>query len=592
MKPLDDMAAGLRVWRRFGVHLKQHRVQLLGVLALILLSVGLELVRPWTVAWVLDNALLRTGGGSREPFFYIWTGALAAALIVMVRAYSNYASAISAARVGHYVTRTLRNEIFGHLSELPPSFHARHKAGDLLIRLMGDVPILKTMLVDSTVVVLSRAVLIVGTIVMSFRVDAVTSAVILLLLPLIVLTVRLLAKKLTKAVRKQRRKEGRMADFLHEAMAASLLLQSLGRATETAETFAKNNRSAARAEMKAARLAAVMSGSVESLLGISLAVALGLGAWRSMNGHLSIGELTVLLSYVRTLAKPIRSAAKHADKIAKGTACGERILEILDEHVDLVDPQHPVPVPKCAAALEFQNVSYAYDDGTLALQGIDAEFRVGELSALFGRSGAGKSTMAALAARLFDPTEGKILFGGVDLREFRIQAFRDSQAYDLQEPILFGETIRENLLLGLPSASEDELRQACGLAAADTFVDALPEGLDTVLGSNGVGLSGGERRRLCLARTFLREAQLVIVDEPFLGLDMPTAGRVRESLRTLSQDRIVIVITHETQQLKDFDQVLYLEQGRVSRAAEVLRGVSGDTGRSPGTSEHDGAETS
>lgn len=568
MKRLDEMAAGLRVWRRFAVHLQQHRMKLLGVLVLILLSVGLELVRPWTVAWVVDNALVRGQAGLRDPVFYLWTGSLAAALIVLLRAYANYASTISATRVGHHVTRTLRNLIFGHLSQLPPSFHAKHKAGDLLIRLMGDVPILKTMLVDSTVVVVSRSVLILGTIAMSFRVDPVTSAVILFLLPLIVMTVRVLAKRLTKAVRKQRRKEGRMADFLHEAMAASLLLQSMGRESETAETFAKSNRSAARAEMRAARLAAVMSGSVESLLGIALAVALGLGAWRTAQGHLSIGELTVLLSYVRTLAKPIRSAAKHADKIAKGTACGERIMEILDVPIELVDPEEPVAIPEPVTSLQFRCVSYAYDDGTIALSKVDAEFRVGELSALFGRSGAGKTTLAALASRLFDPTEGCVLYGGVDLRMFRIQKYRDIQAYDLQEPILFGETIRENLLLGMPSASDEELQNACELAAADSFIDSLPEGLDTVLGASGVGLSGGERRRLCLARTFLRRARLVVVDEPFIGLDYATAQRVRKSLQALAKDKIVIVITHETEHLEDFDQILHLDGGRVSRSEQ------------------------
>ncbi|MFT7486995.1 MAG: ATP-binding cassette subfamily B protein, partial [Candidatus Paceibacteria bacterium] len=417
---------------------------------------------------------------------------------------------------------------------------------------------------DSTLVIVSRSVLIVGTIAMAFRVDPLTSAVVLLLLPLIVLAVRLIAKRLTMAVRKQRRKEGRMADFLHEAMAASLLLQSLGRSTETAKSFAKSNRSAARAEMKAARMAAVMSGSVESLLGVSVAVALGLGAWRTLQGELSLGELTVLLSYVRTLAKPIRSAAKHADKIAKGSACGERILEILDEKVDLVDPTHPSPIPSEVDSLELRNISYTYHDGTLALSDVNVTLRVGELCALFGHSGAGKTTLAALAARIFDPSAGEVLLGGVDVREFRIQEYRDVQAYDLQEPILFGETIRENLLLGLPSASDEMLHAACELAAADTFIASLPDGLETVLGSSGVGLSGGERRRLCLARTFLRPAKLVIVDEPFLGLDGTNAARVRESLRELARDRIVLVITHETRELGDFDQLLFLEDGRVT----------------------------
>ncbi len=563
MSRFARISAGLRVWVRFAEHLGEHRGRLVGVVLLVLVSVGLELLRPWTVAWVLDNALIREVELPRDPFFYLWTGAVAGAVIVLARSYANYLATLLSTQVGHSVTRSLRNRIFGHLTDLPPSFHARHKSGDILVRLMGDVPILKTMLVDSGVVIVSRTILIVSTIVMAFTVDFVTSAAIVVVLPLIAVTVRFLAKRLTSAVRKQRRKEGRMADYLHEAIAANVLIQSLGRSSDTAKTFAKSNRSAARAEMRAARLAAVMSASVESLLGIALAIALGLGAWRVLNTPLSVGELTVLLSYVRTLAKPIRSAAKHADKIAKGTACGDRILEILDMPVELQDPPDPVPVPAEVTALAFEGVSYVYDDGSKALDGLDAEFRAGELSALFGRSGAGKSTLAALATRLFDPTEGQVLFGGVDVRRFKLQDFRDSQAFDLQEPVLFGETLRENLLLGVPDAEDDALLAACKLAAADQFIADLPEGLDTVLGAGGVGLSGGERRRLCLARTFLRPTPLVIVDEPFVGLDKPTAQRVRESLRELAKERIVIVITHETRQLEDFDHILYLDEGRV-----------------------------
>jgi len=564
VKRLDELSHGFAVWRRFADHLLKHRVRLLYVVALILVAVGLDLVRPWTIQWVLDNALAPDGPREWEPMFYIWTGAIAAALIVLLRSGATYASTLLATRVGHSVTRSLRNSIFRHLGQLPPSFHARHKSGDLLVRMMGDVPILKTMLVDSSVVIISRSVLIAGTVVMSFVVDPVTSTVIVCLLPTLVLTVRFIAGRLTQAVRKQRRKEGRMADFLHEAVDAHVLLQSLGRSEETAQRFAASNRSAARAEMRAARLGAMMSASVESLLGIALGVAIGLGSWRVISGHLTAGELIVLISYIRTLMKPIRSAAKHADKIAKGSACGDRILAILDAPIEMTDPHDPIPVPSSANSLLFASASYMYHDGTIALQDVNARFMRGQLSALCGRSGAGKTTMAALGARLFDPTRGHVLFGGKDLREFSLQEYRDQQAFDLQEPILFGETIRENLLLGTPGASDEALLAACRLAAADGFLDDLPEGLDTVLEASGVGLSGGERRRLCLARTFLRDVPLVIVDEPFVGLDRIAATRVRESLQVLASDRIVIVITHETRELEHFDHVCFLEGGRVS----------------------------
>jgi len=565
MKRLEAIFRGLAVWRRFyRPQLHEHRRSLLLVVVLNLLAIGFDILRPWPLKWIVDGALVTDDPPAHSPGFVIWTGGAAAILVVLLRTRSEYMAAMKATEIGHSVTRGLRNAIFRHLGRLSPAFHSRHKSGDLLVRLMGDVPMVRTMLVDSSIGLASRSLLIAGTIAVMFTVDPLLTTVVLGLLPVVAFAVRAIARQLTIAVRKQRSKEGHMADYLHEAIAANTLIQSLGRSDHVSRNFARNNRTAARAEMKAARLGARMSATVENLLGLALAAALVLGSFRVVQGHLKAGELLLILSYVRTLLKPIRSFSKQADKVAKGTACGDRILTILDQPVEVADAAGALPAPAAPGSLSFEEVSYTYPDGSRALVGVKAAFRRGELVAIFGRSGSGKSTMAALALRLFDPTRGRVVLDGRDLREYELQSLRDSFGLSLQESMLLGETIRENMRLGRPDASDEAILRACRKAAADEFLARLPDGLDTLLGASGVGLSGGERRRLCLARTLLRDAPVLIVDEPFVGLDRPAAEKVRATLSALASERIVLVITHETRHLDAFDRIVFLSDGRVA----------------------------
>lgn len=559
--------ATVQVARRFLPELSPHRGRIALVIALSVAVTAIELLKPWPLKWIIDHALMPRGGETLEPLQIVGAGTLIALVLAVGGAAAQYLREIQLASVGHQVTRGLRLMLFRHLAFLSPRFHARHKSGDLLVRLMGDAPMLQGMLVESAIELATRTTLVLGTVTIMVALDPVLALVVLAAVPLVLLTVRTAASRIRTAVRKQRGKEGVMADFLHEAVAGVALIQSLGRSEETVRRFARSNRKSTKAGLKATRLSAGLSLRVESTLGVALAAALGVGAWRVLEGHLTAGELLVFMSYLRGTLKPIRSASKHSDRVARGTACGERILEVLDSHVDVTSAPGAPPAPDQPVELRFREVSFAYEPGQPALDGFDAAFRRGELTGLLGRSGAGKSTVAALALRLHDPQAGSVELDGVDIRTFEVRSLRDRFGLCLQDTILFGETIRENLLLGRPDAGDDELRAALRAAAAEDFVDGLPGGIDARLGSQGTGLSGGQRRRLSLARTLLRKAPVLIVDEPFAGLDRATAERVRVALAALADHRIVIVIVHENEYTDFFDRVVRLEDGRVSAIA-------------------------
>lgn len=573
---LDRWLQGLAVARRFLPELAPHRWRIALVLLLTLGAVGFELLRPWPIKWIVDYALPGGKHVGQNPFhalrlgpqalgaepILVW-GAVAALLIVALDGLCDYGAAIATNQVGQSVARSLRLRVFDHLSKLSPSFHARYKSGDLLVRLMGDVPLVRTMLVDSTVAVLTRACLITCTVTAMLLVDPWLTLVVLGIIPACLGVVWWISKQLTIAARKQRTKEGDLADYLHEAIAASSTIQSLGRGREIVHRFARTNRTAVRAELKASRLSAKLAVSIETIFGACAAAALGFGAWRVLQGTLSTGDLLLFLAYVRSLLKPVRAASKHSERLAKGTASGERLLAILDEPIAIDSRPDAIEPAAHPAELAFRGVVFQYGKQTEALRGFDATFRRGELLGLFGRSGSGKSTVAALSVRLHDPDEGAVLLDGRPLPDYQLQALRERFGLALQESTLFGATIRENLLLGRPDATEDELWDALRLAAADAFVARLKRGLDTELGSGGTGLSGGERRRLCLARTLLRRAPVLIVDEPFSGLDRLAVERVRETLAERARTDIVIVIAHDLDHLDVFDRIVFVDEGRV-----------------------------
>ncbi len=581
----------LAVARRFWPQVDAHRRDLVVVCVASLAMAALELLKPWPLQFIVDHAL-----APKSPSRWSWNtvvwGGMAAALVVAVAAAAvAWFRELRLATVAHQVTRSLRQSIFEQLVRLSPRFHARHKSGDLLVRLMGDAPLLQGMLVESSIELMTRGLLIGGTLAILLWIDWVLAVTILAVVPVLLLMVRVTSRRIHASVRRARRKEGDMADFLHEAVAGSAVLQSLGRADDTAHRFARSARTTMRAGLKSTRLAAGLGLRVEATLGVVLAVSLGVGAFRVANGHLQLGELLVFMSYVRGTLKPMRAASKHGERVGKGTACGERILQILDSDIDVTSRPGAPAAPEAPETLSLEDVRFGYEPGKPALDGLSVTFRRGELTGLFGASGAGKSTTAALALRLYDPDAGRVTLDGIDVREMDVATLRTRFGLCMQDTVLFGETLRENLLLGRTDATDDELWAALRDAGAEDFVRAMPGGLDARLGSSGTGLSGGQRRRLSLARTLLRRSPVLIVDEPFAGLDVAAALAVRDSLRREARKAIVIVITHDVEHLDAFDRIVYLHAGRVvdggshaallERRADYRQAVGASPGHRP-----------
>jgi ATP-binding cassette subfamily B protein len=381
--------------------------------------------------------------------------------------------------------------------------------------------------------------------------------------PLFLLATRRLTYRIREASRRQRKREGAMAATAAESIGAIRLVQSLSLEGQFSEAFAGQNRKSLREGVQGSRLAASLERTVDVLIAISTALVLWAGARLAMKGAITPGDLIVLLAYLKSAFKPMQDFAKYSGRLAKATAAGERVLDLLGRTPEVRDRPDAVPAPTFTGDVRFDRVSFTYEPGRPALDSVDFEVRAGECVALVGPSGSGKSTLVSLILRLYDPTAGRVLVDGRDVREYTLESVRRQIAIVPQDTLLFAATIRENIGCAEPGAAAAEIEEAASLARAAEFIEALPDGYETVVGERGVTLSTGQRQRIAIARAAIRRCPLLILDEPLTGLDEENRRAVGEALANLSSGRTTFHITHDLTHGPRADLVFELENGRL-----------------------------
>jgi len=364
-------------------------------------------------------------------------------------------------------------------------------------------------------------------------------------------------------VRSQRQREGAMAATAAESIGAIKVVQALSLQNMLENSFSRHNRQSLKESAKAQRLAAGLERMVELLVGIATALVLWRGVQLVLKQAITPGDLLVFVNYLRIAFKPMRQLAKYTGQIAKATASGERILDVLDTVPDIRDVRGATEAPPLRGSVRFENVSFAYEPTNRILHNITFEVQPGQRIALVGPSGGGKSTLVSLLLRLYDPIEGKILVDGGDLRQYKLQSIRRQISVVLQDTILFAASVRDNIAYGCLGASDEAIEKAARLANAHDFIMALPEGYETVLGERGATLSGGQRQRISIARAAIRQAAIVILDEPTTGLDNENERAVNEALDRLTHKRTTFVVSHNLRAIEQADLIFYIENGRI-----------------------------
>ena len=565
-----------RLLKAFGPDLWAHRGPLAWSYSLRTLAIGAALFAPWPLKLIIDR-VITAHSVPRPDQMVLWLAGLFL-FVTVCGAFANAAEKNISARIRERLTLSLRDRLLGHLQTLAPTFRNDNRSGEVVLRLVDDSDLFVRILTKTLPLLFQQLATLLLTLGVMFVVDIRLGLLALILVPVLVVVCRHYSRQLWTASRKKRKHEGKVSGLAQEIVRGMPVIQALGGESYARSKFENTNVKRLKAGVEETRVAVRMERTLQIIQGVALALVTGGGALLALQGQITIGELTLFAAYIAQLLKPIEKLNDLAETSGRGFAGGERLLALLEQAALVRDAPGAIELRRAAGVVEFRDVWFEYPESSVArgvvLRGIDLQLKPGSLAVLQGESGAGKSTILSLLVRLFDPTHGEILLDGVPLRQIKLKSLRSNVAIMTQELHLFSGTLRSVLMPTGLELSEDCLWNALSLVALDDFVRSLPHKLDTSLGEDGLNLSGGQRQRLSLARAFLLDRPILLLDEPLANVDAASAAVILKALDRLRSGRTCLAITHESTLLKYADNVYCLKQGRIVEPEDTLMNVT------------------
>ena len=564
------------ILRIFGPFL---RPQWPGCLLAALLAVagtGIALLKPWPLKYLFDEVLLPTGNPTSQDIQYILV-----LVVVALAAITVLDSLVGAARsyiltvVGERVAASIRTRLYDHLQRLPLAYHEGTPTGELTTRLTGDVDKVRALLTVTFVEASTHVLTLAGMAGVLLILDWQLSLALLLVLPLLLLTVSGFRARIRTVEQSARNSEGDLAAVAQESLVAIKLVKATGREEDESKRFRRHSDASVAAVLRSARTSAAFGAAVDAVVAVATTGLIWLGAQRVLEGALTPGDLIIFTSYLRDFFGPTRALSKLPAQLTRAGVRAARIADTLRRSPDIQDKPGARPAGPPRKQLSLDGVGFAYTQDRPVLQDVDLTVPVGSTLAVVGPTGAGKSTIAALMCRLQDPTSGRVLLDGTDLRDLTGASLHTQVGLVTQDAVLFRASVRENIAYGRPDASLEEVQDAARAAQAHAFVQALPRGYDTVLAERGATLSGGQKQRLALARGLLQGCPVLVLDEPTTGLDAQSEHALLEALRQVASGRTTVIITHRMAAAMAADQIVVLDAGRVVERGTHQRLITG-----------------
>lgn len=569
----------IKTFRHLYPYTKKQWKLVAGSFVALFAAVGFRALEPWPLQLVIDHVIMPREGTSflengpsftadwfEEPANLLIAAALALIITISGRAYAAYSHKVGFALVGNRVLTEVRGALYRHLQCLSLSFHNRARGGDLVIRVISDIGMLKDMAVTALMPLLASVMMLLVMAGLMLWMNWQLALIVLGTLPLYWLPTIRISKKIQRVSRDQRKREGAMASTAAEAIGAIQVVQALSLENTFNKQFAGQNQKSLKEGVKAKRLAVRLESTVQVMIGISTALVLWFGTQQVLNNALSAGELLVFLSYLKAMFKPMQDFAKYTGRIAKASAAGQRVVELFEEQPDITnlpDAQHAKPF---AGHVSFRAVSFGYTPDNQTLKEISLDINAGKTVALVGPSGNGKSTLVGLLPRLYDVDAGGIEIDGMDIRDMTLASLRTQISMVLQNNLLFAASVKDNIAYGASGVTDHMIEAAARLANAHEFILDLPDGYNTVLAERGASLSAGQRQRIAIARAAVRNAPILILDEPATGLDEENAKAIRIALKRLAKGRTTFLVTHDLQHAASADVIYYVEDGQIAES--------------------------
>jgi ATP-binding cassette, subfamily B, bacterial len=533
-----------------------------------------DLLEPWPLKVVLDNVI-----GSKalphwmQGYVVTWLGtdktatlhfAIAAVItIALVGAVSSYAEKYLTTSVGQWVMHDLRTTLYHHIQRLSLAYHDQKKTGDLISRVTSDIGAVQDFISSALLGMIVNVLTLVGMLGVMFYINWHFTLIALSVAPLLFLVVYSFTRRIKRAAREVRKKEGDVVSVVQESLASIHVIQAFAREDFEVRRFEQESLESVETALRARAMKARLTPLVEVITAAGTCLVLWYGARLVLAGEMTAGSLLVFFLYLGKMYKPMRDLSKMTDTLSKTAVGFERITEVLETERDVKNLPGARKAPPLKGRIEFNHVFFGYSEEQLILRDMSLQIEPGQVAALVGPTGAGKSTVISLVARFYDPLAGQVRIDGRDVRGYKLKSLRQQISFVLQENLLFRAPIWQNIAYGKPEAWRDEIIRAARLANADEFIERLPEGYNTMVGERGVTLSGGQRQRLAIARAIIRNTPILILDEPTSGLDAASEELVFEALNRLMEGKTCIVIAHRLATIRRADVIFVLDQGQI-----------------------------
>ena len=554
--------------------LSPHKTVLVIAFIAVLGETATDLLEPWPLKIVFDyvfgskkappwlsHFLASTLGTDKVAIVHF--AVLSIIAIAVIGAVSSYAEKYLTTSVGQWVMHDLRRILYHHIQRLSLAYHDRKPTGDLISTVTTDIESIQDFISQALLGMVVNVLTLVGMLVVMFYLDWRFTLIALSVTPLLFVVVYTYTRRIKKASRAVRKKEGEVVSVVEEVLSSIRVVKAFAREDYEEARFEQQSLESVETALKARSLKAKLAPVVQVLVAVGTCLVLWYGVNLVLKGEMTAGSLLVFILYLGKMYKPMRDLSKMTDTMSKATVGYERIREVIETEDDIRNLPSAKNAPNFRGEIEFDRVSFAYEDGYATLKNVSFEVVAGQMAAIVGPTGAGKSTIAGLIARFYDPQNGAVRIDGTDVRKYKLKSLRGQISFVLQDTLLFRAPVWQNIAYGKPEASRTEILRAAKLANADEFIREMPEQYDTMLGEKGVTLSGGQRQRIAIARAIIRNAPILILDEPTSHLDPASEELVFDALNRLMEEKTAIVIAHRLATVRKADVIFVVDHGEI-----------------------------